>query len=141
MMFTCDPKASPHAHDSKIKEIVNIISQLKNNNTLVYICPSWLDLKFVYHYNLSYFKEYKQTRQKLNNENIFPINNAKEINNSLISKYEHVIYLDGGSRYVDKENAIYKLLFSNFNKVDIYEDKSGDALYWNDNYKIYSFSR
>jgi len=132
MMVTTNPKASPH--DRKIKEVVNIISQLKNNNTIVYICPPWIDLEFVYHYNLSYFREYKQTRRKLNNDNIFPINNALEINNSLISKYDHVIYLDGGSKYVDKENTIYKMLFSNFNKVDVYEDKSYMG------YKIYSFS-
>ena len=69
MMVTCNPKASPH--DRKIKEIVNTISQLKNNNTIVYICPAWIDLEFVYHYNLSYFKEYKQIRRKLNNEYIF----------------------------------------------------------------------
>jgi hypothetical protein len=133
MIVTSNPKASPH--DRKIKEVVNTISQLKNNNTIVYICPPWVDLEFVYHYDLSYFREYKQTRKKLNNDNIFPIHNASEINNSLFSKYEHVIYLDGGSQYVDKKNTIYKMLFSNFNKVDVYEDKSYMG------YKIYSFSK
>ena len=53
-----------------VPEMVEIIKKEKTENTKVYIYPSWSLQCFSYHYNLEYFKDYKQTRSLLADENI-----------------------------------------------------------------------
>ena len=116
MIFTCDIKSGPN---KDLKEIVNLI---KESNTVVYLCPSWLNHGFAYHYNIEYFKDYKQLNTKLNNDNIFPIYNAQEINDSLLTQKTNIIYLDIWSELVDPEGLILKKLKENFEVVNV--DKS-----------------
>ncbi|RLD61348.1 MAG: hypothetical protein DRJ05_02800 [Bacteroidetes bacterium] len=130
MLFTFNPKSS---NDRKKNELAKTISDLKTENTLVYLCPDWIDLGFVYYYNLDYFKDYKNTRIRLNGDNIFPINSASQINESFILNSESVIYLDGWSALVDSDNLIFEKLNKSFNKVDINESYEA--------YKIYHFTR
>lgn len=53
-----------------VPELVEIVRKEKTENTKVYIYPSWSLQCFSYHYNLEYFKDYKQTRSLLADENI-----------------------------------------------------------------------
>jgi len=130
MIITCNPK---NGSSRNTKELVNTISHLKSKNTVVYLCPEWIDLGFVYYYNLDYFKDYKQTRSKLNGENIFPVNNEYQVNDSVLLKCESAVYLDGWSEQVDQNNMIYKKLYKNFKNVKCNEVYHG--------YKIYHFTQ
>lgn len=127
MVITCNPKS---CNPLKKDELVSIISKRKTENSLVYICPAWLDLGFAYYYNIEYFKDYKNTRDKLRQENIFPINSVQEINDSLLLVSESVIYLDSQSELVDKENLIYSKLLENFPKVENDESYEGFKIFF-----------
>jgi len=47
----------------RVKEVVQTINKLKTRESVVVICPSWLDLGFVYYYNQGYFKDYKNLKR------------------------------------------------------------------------------
>ena len=130
MIITCNPKIDTYRNTG---EMVNAIKQHKKENTVVYLCPDWIDLGFVYHYNINFFKDYKQTRNKLNAEKIFPINNAEQVNDSILSASESVVYLDGWSGLVDKDNQIFEKLHRSFKNLVTDESFHG--------YKIYCFTR
>jgi len=97
------------------------------------MCPEWIDLGFVYYFNINYFSDYKSTRSLLNKAKIFPINSAYQVNDSLISAAESVVYLDGWSEQVDKEHQIYETLHKEFRNVNYDESFHG--------FKIYHFTR
>lgn len=130
MVITCNPKSDTNRNTG---EMVDAIKQLKKENTVVYLCPDWIDLGFVYYYNLDYLKDYKHTRNKLNAEKIFPINNSDQVNDSLISNSESAVYLDGWSGLVDKNNQIFEKLHRSFRNLEINESFHG--------FKIYYFTR
>jgi len=130
MFITCNPKKG---NERNTKDLVNSISQLKTSKSVVYMCPEWIDLGFVYYYNLDYFKDYKNTRSKLNADRIFPINSAQQVNDSLMAQCESAVYLDGWSVQVDQDNMIYKRLSGIFKNVTYNESYHG--------YKIYHFTR
>lgn len=126
MIFTCDIKSG---HDRNLKEVVNSIKQSKDVNTAVYLCPSWISHGFAYHYNIEYFKDYKQLNAKLNSENIFPIYNAQEINDSLLIKKSNIIYLDCSSELIDPKGLILKKFKAKFEIVDVDNSFKGTIKY------------
>ena len=123
MIFTCDIKSGP---DKPLKEMVNLIKQSKDANTAVYLCPSWINLGFAYHYNIEYFKDYKQLNTKLNSDNVFSIYNEKGINDSILTQKSNIIYLDSWSELVDPEGLIKKKFSKDFQVIRT--DKSFDGM-------------
>lgn len=130
MLFTYNPRTGD---ERNTQELVNTIRQWKTGKTAVYLCPEWIDKGFVYYYNTEYFKDYKNTRTRLNTDHVFPINSAHQVNDTLLLNCESAIYLDGWSVQVDPENMIYRKLAGAFRKVECNENFHG--------YKIYHFSR
>ena len=130
MLITCNPKSGSNRNT---KEMVNSITQLKTKNTVVYMCPEWIDLGFVYYFDINYFSDYKSTRSLLNKAKVFPINSAYQVNDSLISAAESAVYLDGWSEQVDKDHQIYETLHKEFRNVNCDESFHG--------FKIYHFTR
>jgi mannosyltransferase len=106
---------TPHEDNKrKVKEVVQTINKLKTNESVIVICPEWLNLGFVYYYNQEYFKDYKNLKKNLNKEGIFSINNINQIDTSLFAGASNVIYLEEWASLVDKENQILKHLRSRF---------------------------
>jgi len=114
MIFTTDIKSG---HDNSLKKIVTSIKQSKSVDEAIYLCPNWMNLGFAYHYNIEYFKDYKEINAKLNSENIYPIGSANEINDSILAQKSKIIYLDGWSKYVDPEGLIFKVFNDNYTNV------------------------
>jgi len=117
----------------RVKEIVQTISKLKTEESVVMICPSWLDLGFVYYYNQGYFKDYNNLKKNLSKEGIFSINNIGQIDTALLTRAANVIYLEEWATLVDKENQIIEQLKGRFGTQK--EFKGFEP------FKIYSFSR
>jgi hypothetical protein len=129
MMATANLKENNRV-DKKIM-VDNFITN-RPNNSPVFICPDWIDLGIVYYYKQDYFKDYKNTRQLLRNDNIFPINNVNQLNDSLINNSRRVIYIDGWSQLVDKDGLILKKLQTKYKNIAKTSDYEG--------YTIYEFS-
>ncbi len=95
-----------------VRETVEKITNIRDSNTLVLICPSNFILDFVYYYNRDYFKDYNNNDIYLNasnhlkKENIYAINNIDDIN---FKKWERVIFLDAAADFVSPDNNIREL--------------------------------
>lgn len=101
-----------------MKEIVALVKRLKTKNTEVFIAPDYADLGFVYHYNIDYFKDYKNYKQLMKSENIFPVSNEAEAASVLDTTLNKCIYIQAGSEFQDPDNKIYNFLSSKYKKVE-----------------------
>jgi hypothetical protein len=116
----------------RIREVVQIINRLKTNESVVLICPAWLELGFTYYYNQVYFQDYKNLRENLKKEKIFPVNSVNEVDTSVYRKASNIIYFEEWATLVDKENLIYNGLKGRFKSVEEYK------IY--ENFMIYNFT-
>jgi L-asparaginase/Glu-tRNA(Gln) amidotransferase subunit D len=101
-----------------MKEMVALVKRLKTKNTEVFIAPNYADLGFVYHYNIDYFKDYKNYKQLLKSEKIFPVSNEAETASALDTTLYKCIYIQAGSEFQDPDNKIYNYLSSKYKKVE-----------------------
>ena len=108
-------------NNRRIREVVEKVKELKKDNSIVYICPEWLDLGFTYYYNNNYFRQYKDYREKLGSENIFPINSAAQMDTNRIRSSSRVIYFEEWATLVDKDTLIYKALSKRFRHHESYK--------------------
>lgn len=119
------------------KETIEKIKQIKTDNVIVFFCPSWFDINFIYYYNIDCFKNYDETDIKKNmylyfyENNIFPINNQNQIDFSLVKNFEKVIFIDVGADFSMPDNGILQKLQNTYTLENIYfSDKT---------YRIYVF--
>ncbi|MCX7744276.1 MAG: glycosyltransferase family 39 protein [Flavobacteriales bacterium] len=106
-----------------VKSLVAKIKSLKTKNTIIYICPDWFELNFVYYYQPSWFIETASNKKNNLNEylhadNIYPINHYKQIDTTSISGKDKIIYIDAGSDFVLPDNNIKQFLDLNFNATE-----------------------
>jgi len=107
-----------------VRETVEKITNIRDSNTLVLICPSNFILDFVYYYNRDYFKDYNNNDIYLNasnhlkKENIYAINNIDDIN---FKKWERVIFLDAAADFVSPDNNIRVELEENYHLRNSYK--------------------
>jgi hypothetical protein len=106
------------------KETVEKIKEIKDTNTLVIICPSTFILNFSYYYNMEIFKNYNTTdiytnvNKALISENIYGINNIKEID---IKKWNSIVFLDASANFSYPNNNIKKELDKNYHLKNEYK--------------------
>jgi len=100
----------------RMKELTSLIKKLKTEQSVVLIAPDYSDLGFTYHYNIDYFKDYKNYSTHLKKENIFAVN-SKDQAKSIIDSNHECIYIQAGSEFQDPDNAIYNYLASHYKKV------------------------
>jgi hypothetical protein len=118
MAVTFKPDAD---NKRRVKEVVQTIKKLKTKESLVVICPSWLDLGFTYYYNQDLFRDYKNLKGNLIKEKIFPVNDISQIDTAIYLKASNVIYFEEWATLVDKENQIYNNLSRRFSKQEQYK--------------------
>jgi mannosyltransferase len=107
-----------------VEETVEKIKSIKNSSTLVLLCPSHFVLNFIYYYDREVFMDYSDQdiysniENKLSLENIYNVNNIKEVD---IEKSNHIIYLDAASMFSYPDNNILNTLNLNYKLVGEYK--------------------
>jgi mannosyltransferase len=105
-----------NSNKREVKEMILKIKELKTSNTIVYFCPDWFKMNFVYYYNVNYFKAHdddsmgNRINQYLQLENIYPISNYNQIDTKLIKSADKFIYLDAAADFHSPNNNIRKKL-------------------------------
>ena len=129
LLFASTVKADL-SNNRDVKETVSKTKELKTSSAIVYFCPDYFDLNFVYYYNIEYFKGYDEKKIKnkihknLNSENIFPISSYNQIDTNLIKNMDKIIYLDAAADFCYPENNIKNKLDLNYrlkNEYKFYE--------------------
>jgi len=129
MLITFKPNLGNHR---RLKKVVEVISELKRNNTPVFMCPEWLEYGFAYYYNPGYFRDYGKLRLDLQNNSIFPVSHPEEIPHGIFETTTSLILLEEWPEVVDKNNEVLKTIsdrFSGCREINIPEA-----------YKIYYFT-
>jgi mannosyltransferase len=111
MMVTFRPDTD---NKRRMKEAVVKIRELKGRDGVVYICPSWLDLGFTYHYNRGYFEQWGKYRELLKSENIYPVNDIRQVDTTIVNSAGRIIYFEEWATLTDKENRICRLFEERF---------------------------
>jgi hypothetical protein len=129
MLLTFNPDSDNHR---RLKNVVRVIDSLRQKSTPVLLCPEWLDLGFTYHYNLKYFRDYRNLRRNLREDSIFPVNQPDQFPAGILEKSTAVILLEEWPEVVDKKNDVFKYLSGKFQECR--EIKIPEA------YTVYYFS-
>ena len=104
----------------RIRELVQAVKTRKGPDTVVLICPAWLDLGFTYYYNQEYFKNYKEYKKMLNSEKIYPLNRLDEIDTSALNQIRHVLYFEEWATLVDKNEEILHYLKKHYSESETF---------------------
>lgn len=103
-----------------VKELTALVKDLKKPGDIIYIAPDYSKLEFIYHYNIVYFKDYKNLNENLKKDNIFPVKDISEVKSEPLNYGKLIILLDCGYKFAFGNNAIYDKLNSNYSKIAKY---------------------
>jgi uncharacterized membrane protein len=103
-----------------VKELSALIKDIKKPGDIIYIAPDYSKLEFIYHYNIDYFKDYKNLDENLKKDNFFPIKDISELKTEPLNSGNLIILLDCGYKFAFGNNAIYDKLNSNYSKIAKY---------------------
>ncbi len=97
-----------------IKFAVEKVKTLKSPHSIVFVSPDWIELGFLYYYNIDYFKTTKINKisQVLMQDNIYPIKDISRISPILLNKADKVIFMDAASEFSYPNNKIKETLAS-----------------------------
>lgn len=107
-------------NDRRMKEWIATVKSMKQSGTLVLLSPHYADMGFTYHYNIEYFRDYRNMRNLLSKENIYPIGTAAAAEELLKKNTGDCIYLEAGNEFVDPENRIYKTIAAQYRNHEEY---------------------
>ncbi|MBL0046563.1 MAG: glycosyltransferase family 39 protein [Bacteroidetes bacterium] len=92
------------------KQLVELLSHLKNDSTALLINPDWYEATFLYYYDKTIFKEYSSAKMELNKRGIFPLSGSNSMQKLSLEKYHQIIYFQSNSNLVDTANATLECL-------------------------------
>jgi hypothetical protein len=127
MLLTFHPNQDNHR---RLKQAVEIIKNLKDKETTVFICPEWLDLGFTYYYNQEYFKDYGNLRSDLNKMAVFPVNHPDQVPDSILKKYGSVILFEEWPEVVDKSNDLLKEFSDRYSTPMVFKVPEAYKIYY-----------
>lgn len=106
-----------YSYNYEASKSVSLIKHNKSKSTVVFIVPFYVDPIFMYHYNIAIFKDYRNYKNRLQQENIFVINSPTEIDTIKMKKYDEVLLYEGWGQMpaIDPDNTILNKLSEKFN--------------------------
>lgn len=121
------------AADNK-RELKKAVSYIKTNQkgrVSVIITPSWLELGFAYHYDLDMFRNYRELRRLLNENNIFPASGLKTVDTAAFAGSDRILFFEEWSALTDPEQSIISYLNSRY-------EYQGTTFY-RESFKVHSY--
>lgn len=107
-----------------VRGAVNKIVELKDEKTMIVICPSDFTIDFSYYYNIDIFRDFHtdsihyNINKRLKKEHIQGIDHIREVD---ISGFDKVLFLDVAADYSRPNNWIKQTLIEHFDSVEQYD--------------------
>jgi len=110
LLMALNLNLAPDNH-RRVEQLVQTVNELRTQHpqSIVIISPEYSHLEFTYHYNIDYFKDYKNTKALLKTDRIFPLRGLTSTDKMNI-KNKEVIFVDCGTDFAFGENTILKEL-------------------------------
>ena len=102
----------------RIREVVAKVKELKTDETIVIVCPAWLDKGFTYYYNPEIFKNVRDFSKNLNADGVYPINHLEDMDPVIFQHAASVVFFEEWSALVDPRGRIPQFLDSGFTKIN-----------------------
>ena len=113
----------------EVRETVQLVKQLENDETLVLVAPMHFSLNFIYYYDRELFNysDIELAKRKLNERNLYCINSLEWVD---YKSAKRIVLVDAASNFSAPNNNILNTLNTEFNVVkkhhieeifDIYE--------------------
>jgi uncharacterized membrane protein len=105
----------PHVDNKReLKEAVDEIALHKTAETVVVLTPSWLEYGFSYHYDPTIFGNYRNLRDALKDEGIFPAGNLSNLDTVKMISAGEVIWFEEWYSLTDPHGSIPAFLKRHF---------------------------
>jgi len=95
------------SNNRNLREVVEKIKKLKTKDNLVFISPVYADYGFTYYYNQKYFEDYRNNKNLMQSEGIYPVNEYENIKDLIASQNKDIIYLQAGNEYSDPDENLF----------------------------------
>lgn len=130
--FTTNPENNHH-----VGELMEKFKEIKTENSLIYIAPRQFAPNFAYYYDKDVFKTTEKKGEdydyglikKMNENAIYPIYTANEIDIKKVENADKVIFVDDHSTFLYPNNNIIGNLKESLGKYQKYEFKEGLIIY------------
>lgn len=101
----------------EVRETVQLVKQLENNETLVLVAPVHFSLNFIYYYDRELFKysDIELAEKKLNERNLYCINSLEGVD---YKSAKRIVLVDAASNFSAPDNNILNTLNREFNQVN-----------------------
>lgn len=102
--------------------LVEQVKQIMTDESIVYVCPKWEVPTFCYYYNQSIFKDYNNTEERLNEENIFFIYTSAEVEKAEVESFQKVIIVDNHNSLITETKDVFDIeqRFNLTEEIEIY---------------------
>lgn len=94
------------------KKVAGEIKKYKNENDLVLVSAWWNHRPLVYYYDRAMFKDYKNTLNRLGNDNVTALNTADGLEKRDLNKYSRIFLIKHHQAIADPQSTIRKHLES-----------------------------
>lgn len=131
MLLTFSLKPDNNRNVSKVTDFIKK-EKIKDKECLVFISPEYSFLEFTYHYNINYFKDYRNSISLLNDDNIFPLRTLTSFDTNRLKRTCNVILIDCGTEFAFGKNQILAELNASC--------KTDSSFTLNQTYQIYRFN-
>nr|WP_294857951.1 glycosyltransferase family 39 protein [uncultured Fluviicola sp.] len=101
----------------EVRETVQLVKQLENDQTLVLVAPVHFSLNFIYYYDQELFKysDIELAKKKLNERRLYCINSLEGID---YKSAKRIVLVDAASNFSAPNNNILNTLNAEFNQVN-----------------------
>ena len=101
----------------EVRETVQLVKQLENNETLVLVAPVHFSLNFIYYYDRNLFRlsDTELVRRKLSEQQLYCINSLEGIN---YQSAKRIVLVDAASNFSAPNNNILNTLNNEFTQTN-----------------------
>ncbi|TXC81947.1 glycosyltransferase family 39 protein [Luteibaculum oceani] len=119
MILTCNYQNAP---DGDLEEAVRYLKTKKDDNTVILLCPPWLNHGFSYHLYSNIFKDYRNFEEGLAQKNVLALYTAQDIDVAMLTNASKLIFVAGWTELVDPQNSIKSHLDQHFHLEEVNQD-------------------
>lgn len=101
----------------EVRETVQLVKQLENDQTLVLIAPDHFALNFIYYYDRKLFQspDMEGAKKQLHQRNLYCINSLEGVD---YKSAKHIVLVDAASNFSAPNNNILNTLNAEFNQTN-----------------------
>lgn len=114
--------SSPRPNFSKsVSTITSDIKSMNQSNDPVLITPGYFDKTFIYHYDRSWFMDFRNFDERFKKNYLIPVYDPVMNLPTDLSSYNRIFVVEAGSQYLDPSGIVMETLRTHFDSIQTIE--------------------